>query len=96
LDVTKKNSPTTKRNTETEYDDTGYSRTHRGNLRINNHVKPYGPHQQGFVTQSASDQESSLTGIFDPEESHQIEAGYARTGLQKQAQCKHCCLPHHS
>jgi len=41
----------------------------------------------GFVPQSASDQESSTDGYFDPEESHQIEAGLRHVLVTKQAQC---------
>ena len=63
------------KNTETEYDDTGYSARIGATYALNEHIKPYVSASTGFVPQSASDQASSTDGYFDPEESHQIEAG---------------------
>lgn len=61
--------------TETNYNDIGYSTRIGATYEINQHIKPYTSISTGFVPQSASDQESSSQGYFDPEESHQIEAG---------------------
>tara|TARA_R110000764_G_C11014906_1_gene383641 strand:+ start:168 stop:2303 length:2136 start_codon:yes stop_codon:yes gene_type:complete len=71
-----------KADTETEYDDTGYSARIGATYALNEHVKPYVSASTGFVPQSASDQESSTDGYFDPEESHQIEAGLRTYWLQ--------------
>lgn len=60
---------------ETDYNDTGYSARLGATYKLNDHVKPYVSVSTGFVPQSASDQESSKDGYFDPEESRQIEAG---------------------
>ncbi|RNF75705.1 TonB-dependent receptor [Marinomonas rhizomae] len=62
-------------NTESNYDDTGYSARLGATYEVNQHVKPYMSASTGFTPQSASDQESSNEGYFDPEESRQIEAG---------------------
>ncbi|SBS36668.1 Ferrichrome-iron receptor precursor [Marinomonas spartinae] len=57
------------------YYDTGYSTRIGATYEINDHLKPYTAFSTGFVPQDAENQQTSVGGPFDPEESRQIEVG---------------------
>lgn len=58
-----------------EYSDTGYSARVGATYKINDSLKPYALVSTGFVPQAAEDQQDSVGGPFDPEESQQEELG---------------------
>jgi len=63
------------KDSSTDYYDTGYSTRIGATYQINKHLKPYTSFSTGFVPQDAEDQQTSVGGPFDPEESRQIEVG---------------------
>ncbi|AEF55289.1 TonB-dependent siderophore receptor [Marinomonas posidonica] len=60
---------------EKQYNDTGYSTRIGASYHVNETWKPYASISTGFVPQDAEDQQDSVGGPFDPEESRQLEVG---------------------